>query len=124
MADQLPISVKAKVVNKALEIDAMGSAKLGLFLKGLEEGEHIIITYEVQTDDASYAQKSKVHKNIRELANYTGDSFEDMKIQVKLRAGLCTDNNCKSFADCSKEELSAAIQASIEIGDLVGFSLY
>ena len=124
MANQLPVSIRAKVVNKSLEIDPLGSAKLGLFTKGLQEGETVIITYEVQTDDASYAQVSKVHKHIRELANYTGDSFEDMKLQVKLRAGLCSNSDCRSFADCSKEELSMAIQASIEIGDLVGFSLY
>jgi hypothetical protein len=124
MADQLPVSIRAKVVNKNLEIDPLGSAKLGLFIKGLEEGETVVITYEVQTSDASYAQMSKVHKHIRELANYTGDSFEDMKLQVKLRAGLCNNSDCKSFADCSKEELAMAIQASIEIGDLVGFNLH
>lgn len=124
MADQLPVSIRAKVVNKNLEIDPLGSAKLGLFIKGLEDGETVIITYEVQTSDASYAQISKVHKHIRELANYTGDSFEDMKLQVKLRAGLCNSTDCRSFADCSKEELSMAIQASIEIGELVGFNLY
>lgn len=124
MADQLPVSIRAKVVNNNLEIDQLGSAKLGLFIKGLQEGDTVIITYEVQTSDASYAQISKVHKHIRELANYTGDSFEDMKLQVKLRAGLCTNTNCKSFSECSKEELSMAIQASIEIGELVGFSLY
>jgi hypothetical protein len=90
----------------------------------MDEGDTIIITYEVQNDDASYAQVSKVHKHIRELASYTGDSFEDMKLQVKLRAGLCNNSDCKSFADCSKEEVSMAIQASIEIGELVGFSLY
>lgn len=124
MANQLPVSIRAKVVNNNLEIDPLGSAKLGLFIKGLQDGDVVIITYEVQTQDASYAQVSKVHKHIRELANYTGDSFEDMKLQVKLRAGLCSESDCKSFADCSKEELSMAIQASIEIGDLVGFSLY
>ena len=124
MADQLPVSIRAKVVNNNLEIDPLGSAKLGLFIKSLQEGDAVIITYEVQTSDASYAQISKVHKHIRELANYTGDSFEDMKLQVKLRAGLCTNTNCKSFSECSKEELSMAIQASIEIGELVGFSLY
>ena len=122
--DQLPVSIRAKVVNKSLEIDSLGSAKLGLFIKGLEDGDTVIITYEVQNEDASYAQISKVHKHIRELANYTGDSFEDMKLQVKLRAGLCTDTNCKSFSECSKEELSMAIQASIEIGDLVNFNLH
>ena len=124
MADQLPVSIRAKVVNKNLEIDPMGSAKLGLFIKGLQEGETVVITYEVQSNDHSYAQLSKLHKHIRELANYTGDTFEDMKLQVKLRAGLCTDDTCKSFSDCSKDEMSMAIQASIEIGELVGFSLY
>lgn len=124
MADQLPVSIRAKIVNKNLEIDQLGSAKLGLFIKGLQEGETVVITYEVQSNDHSYAQLSKLHKHIRELANYTGDTFEDMKLQVKLRAGLCTDDTCKSFSDCSKDEMSMAIQASIEIGELVGFSLY
>lgn len=124
MANQLPVSIRAKLVNKNLEIDPLGSAKLGLFIKGLDDGDVVTITYEVHTDDASYAQMSKLHKHIRELAQYTGDSFEDMKLQVKLRAGLCTDSDCRSFGDCSKEELSMAIQASIEIGELVGFSLY
>jgi len=124
MANQLPVSIRAKVVNKNLEIDPLGSAKLGLFIKGLDDGDVVTITYEVNTDDASYAQMSKLHKHIRELAQYTGDSFEDMKLQVKLRAGLCNDSDCRSFGDCSKEELSMAIQASIEIGDMVNFNLH
>ena len=37
MANQLPVSIRAKVVSKNLEIDPLGSAKLGLFIKGLEE---------------------------------------------------------------------------------------
>ena len=45
MADQLPVSIRAKVVNKSLEIDPIGSAKLGLFIKGLQEGETVVITY-------------------------------------------------------------------------------
>lgn len=124
MANQLPVSIRAKVVNKNLEIDPLGSAKLGLFIKGLDDGDVVTITYEVHTDDASYAQMSKLHKHIRELAQYTGDSFEDMKLQVKLRAGLCDNSDCRSFGDCSKEELSMAIQASIEIGDMVNFNLH
>jgi hypothetical protein len=124
MANQLPVSVRVTFKDGELKMDPLGSAKLGLFIKGLSDGEKLLVTYEVQTEDASYAQISKVHKHIRELANYTGDSFEDMKLQVKLRAGLCTDTNCKSFSECSKEELSMAIQASLEIGELVGFSLY
>ena len=124
MADQLPVSIKVTYKDGELKMDSMGSAKLGLFIKGLDDGETVIITYEVQSNDHTYAQLSKLHKHIRELANYTGDSFDDMKLQVKLRAGLCTDTNCKSFSECSKEELSMAIQASIEIGDLVNFNLH
>jgi hypothetical protein len=124
MADQLPISIKVTYKDGELKMDPLGSAKLGLFIKGLSDGENVIITYEVQTNDGSYAQMSKLHKHIRELANYTGDSFEDMKLQVKLRAGLCNNSDCKSFADCDKTELSMAIQATLEIGELVGFSLY
>jgi hypothetical protein len=124
MADQLPVSIRVTYKDGELKMDPLGSAKLGLFIKGLSDGESVIITYEVQTNDGSYAQISKLHKHIRELANYTGDSFEDMKLQVKLRAGLCNNSDCKSFADCSKSELSMAIQASIEIGELVGFNLY
>jgi hypothetical protein len=52
-----------------------------------------------------------------------------MKILVKDRAGLCIARNvagkeyflAKSFADCSKDELSLAIQAAMEIGEDVGF---
>jgi hypothetical protein len=40
-----------------------------------------------------------------------------MKVIVKKHAGLCMDDeNCKSFKDCSKEELAMAIQSAIEIG--------
>jgi hypothetical protein len=53
MANQLPVSIRAKVVNKNLEIDPLGSAKLGLFIKGLDDGDVVTITYEVQTADHS-----------------------------------------------------------------------
>jgi len=46
------------------------------------------------------------------------------KDEVKKRAGLYTDTALKSFADCSKDELSLAIQSCIEIGDDIGFSLH
>ena len=44
MADQLPVSIRAKVVNNNIEIDPLGSAKLGLFTKGLQDGDVVIIT--------------------------------------------------------------------------------
>jgi hypothetical protein len=125
MADQLPITIKLEKRNNQLVVNnELGKTKLDLFIKGLADGEQVFVTYEVASNSGNYAQLSKLHKCIRELANYTGDSFEDMKVQVKVRSGLCIDNDCRSFADCSVQELSLAIQAVIEIGDIVGFNLH
>lgn len=125
MPDQLPITIKLEKRNNQLVVsNELGKAKLDLFIKGLADGEQVFVTYEVASHSGNYAQLSKLHKCIRELANYTGDTFEDMKLQVKVRSGLCIENDCRSFGDCSVQELSLAIQAVIEIGDIVGFNLH
>ena len=54
-----------------------------------------------------------------------------MKKLVKERSGLCilvTENGvqeevCKSFGECTKEELSMAIEACVEIGELYNINL-
>jgi hypothetical protein len=68
---------------------------------------------------------------IKELATHIGETSENMKLLIKDRAGLCIAREvsgkeyflAKSFGDCSREELSLAIQAAIEIGEQVGFVL-
>jgi hypothetical protein len=125
MANHLPVTLKLKKVGKELVmLSDIDSTKLQMFLKSMPEGEIIQVTYETIGQGGSYAQLSKIHKCVRELAIFTGESFEDMKLQVKMRAGLCVDGDCKSFADCTADELSLAIQAAISIGDFVGFSLH
>lgn len=125
MADQIPITVRfQKVNNNLVVLGSVDDARLKLFVRGLEENEIVDVTYEVVGSDKSLAQLKKLHKCIRELANYTGDSFDDMKLHVKMKAGLCDGNSCKSFADCTKSELSNAIKSVIEIGDVVGFNLH
>jgi hypothetical protein len=125
MADQLPITIRLKKINNELVCASdLSKSRLSLFVKSLDEGETVDVTYEVISDSKSYAQLSKVHKCIREIASFTGMTVEEVKTQVKLRSGLCNSTDCKSFADCSKDELSLAIQAVIEIGDLVGFNLH
>jgi hypothetical protein len=61
------------------------------------------------------------------------NDFEDVKLEVKRKAGLTIkskDNTgkaieiVKSFADCSKDQLSMGIEACIEIGNDVGCILY
>jgi hypothetical protein len=102
-------------------------------LEHLKPGNKLHVMYEVVKDDHSLVQLAKVHALIRELAHCTGNDFEDVKLEVKRRAGLTVkskDNEgkplefVKSFADCSKEQLSMAIEACILIGEDVGCILY
>ena len=81
----------------------------------------------VTGDNGTNAQIAKIHVSIRQLANDLGYSFSEMKLLVKRKAGLCFNKNgteyCKSFGDCSKEELNSVIQEIIELGDEVGSNL-
>jgi hypothetical protein len=125
MADQLPISVRLKKIDSQLVFNSdLDKAKFNIFLKSLDDNETVTVTYEVTSSSGSYAQLSKIHKCIRELASFTGSTFEEMKVQIKERSGLCFNGTCKSFSECSKEELSLVIQSILEIGDIVGFNLH
>ena len=101
------------------------SAKYFEFQKELSEGEivEVYITKIENESDATLGQIAKVHAMIRDLARETGYTFEEMKSNVKEKAGLINpaSKEYKSFSKCSKQELSDAIQMCIEIGNLVGY---
>lgn len=105
--------------------------KYKIFKESLSQGTLIEIYMDVQSDDGTLAQLAKIHAMIRQLCSHTGDTFEDMKLIVKKRAGLCIEKEldgsrflyCKSFADVSKNELSLTIQAIQEISHLLEFPL-
>jgi len=94
------------------------------FIASIKEGQEVDMFISVPGKGGSYAQISKIHACVREMAKESGYTFEEMKKIVKKQAGLCFDVNdegkqlemCKSFAECSNDELSQAIQACIEIG--------
>jgi hypothetical protein len=96
-----------------------------LFVSAIPDGSIVEVFYEVQKDDGTLPQLAKLHVMIRELAIFTGESVENMKLLVKDRAGLCIAKEvagkeyflAKSFGDCSREELALAIQAAIDIGN-------
>ena len=98
-----------------------------LFLNSINEGEEVEIFICKKGDKASTAQIAKVHACIRELAKESGYTFEEMKDIVKGNAGLCSTSEsadyCKSFANCSKDELMLAIEACIEIGKSLNVNL-
>ena len=94
------------------------------FIDSIKEGEEVDMFISIHGKGGSYAQISKIHACIREMAKESGYTFDEMKKIIKQHAGLCFEVNdegkklemCKSFAECSNDELSQAIQACIEIG--------
>jgi hypothetical protein len=110
-------------------ISSAVSKQQELFASNLPEGSIIECFYELQHDDGTLPQLAKLHVLIRQLASHIGETVENMKLLVKDRAGLCIAREvagkeyflAKSFGECSKEELSLAIQAAIEIGEEVNF---
>lgn len=100
-----------------------------IFCSQVPEGQIVECFYEVQHDDGTLPQLAKLHAMIRSLSTHVGETVENMKLLVKDRAGLCIAREvsgkeyflAKSFSECSKEELSLAIQAAIEIGEQINF---
>lgn len=122
---QLPITVTfvkkdgELVFNKSLD-----KYKLDLFVSNMDEGQCLDVTYEETADDHTRAQLAKVHACIDELSKYTGYTKDEIKRIIKHNSHLITDDgDYKSFADCTKDELSTAIESVIKLGDLVGFPL-
>jgi hypothetical protein len=99
-----------------------------LFLEHLMPGQTVDVFFDANKDDGSLAQLAKIHKCIREIAKETGDNYEDMKLLIKKKSGLCIKKEvdgevvmvCKSFANASKTDLAMVIETIVEIGDLVG----
>jgi hypothetical protein len=98
-----------------------------IFQDKVPEGKIIEMYMGLAENDRSLPQLAKVHACIRELAKESGYTFEEMKLVIKQRSGLCYEVNglyeCKSFADCSKDELALAIEACIEIGKELNVNL-
>jgi hypothetical protein len=116
--------------NGRLEFTSLSSSKqYELFVSRLPEGQLVECFYEATHDDGTLPQLAKLHAMIKALANHVGETAENMKLLVKDKAGLCIIREvsgkeyflAKSFAECSKQELSLAIQAAIEIGEEINF---
>ena len=101
------------------------------FVSEIPDGAIVEFFYELEHDDGTLPQLAKLHVMIKQLATHIGETAENMKLLIKDRAGLCIAREvsgkeyflAKSFGECSKEELSLAIQAAIEIGEEVNFLL-
>lgn len=91
------------------------------FRRGIPEGSEVEIFMDIaDPNEKTNGQLAKIKKQIRELANFTGNTFDEMQNDVKNAAGLCVNGTCRSFADCSVDEVGLAIQAAKKIGEFVG----
>lgn len=110
---------------------AQDTTRLQLFSMSIKEGEKLDVFLSVSSPaDKSLGQLAKVHAMIREIARETGHTFDEIKDEVKRKAGLylvtgtrSEDKEFKSFAECSKDELSKAIESCLEIGYILGYDL-
>jgi hypothetical protein len=93
------------------------------FIDKVKDGQEVEIFVCIKGRGTSPAQISKVHACIRELAGELGFAFDDMKLIIKEKAGLCYEVEdegekkviCKSFADCSGLEMTLAIEACNDV---------
>tara|TARA_R110002020_G_scaffold29571_11_gene93239 strand:- start:1386 stop:1778 length:393 start_codon:yes stop_codon:yes gene_type:complete len=116
-----------KLVKKDGKLIHQNTADLSLFkdfVNGMEEDQIVEVFFEAHKDDGTNPQLAKIHASIRKLAMEIGYTFEEMKMEIKRQSGLCWDGNdgrtyCKSFAECSKEELSLVIEALNQAGETV-----
>lgn len=118
--------------NGRLDFSTLAATKqFEIFVSNIPEGSIVEFFYEVTHDDGTLPQLAKLHVMLKHLATHIGETVENMKLLVKDKAGLCIAREvagkeyflAKSFGECSKEELSLAIQATIEIGQEVNFPL-
>jgi hypothetical protein len=90
----------------------------------LREGQKAFAIFDMNADDGRLSQIAKLKRGIKILANETGETFIEAEKIIKTEAGLFSEESgVKSFAHCSKQELSDAIQVMIEKGNFVGINL-
>lgn len=92
---------------------------------GMREGQQVDIAVDFSDDLGRLSQISKLKAGCRELAKETGETFINTENLIKKEAGLFDEisKEYKSFANCSIEQLSSAIQVMVEKGDFVGINL-
>jgi hypothetical protein len=126
--DNMFTSVLKKSGGKLIYVNKADEQVYKLFVESLGNDQVVEIFFDANKDDGSLAQLAKIHKCIREIAKETGDNYEDMKLLIKKKSGLCIKKEvdgevvmvCKSFANASKSDLAMVIETIVQIGDLVG----
>lgn len=120
MANNIHLELTVKDGRLQFSNDGL-KAKYNNFLNNIPEGSKVELFISVCNDKGSDTQLARLHAMIRELSSGLGYTFDEMKLIIKKHSGLSfTENDeikYKSFANCTKDELSLAIQSCITIAD-------
>lgn len=109
---------------KLVPLNKKENKKYQLFQEGLKEGELVEAFITTSGKEKSLAQLAKAHACIREIALESGQSFNEIKTYIKLKAGLdIAEGEFISFADCTKDQMALVIQECIELGKDLNLNL-
>ncbi len=94
----------------------------------LQPGQIVDCFLDANEDNGTLIQLAKIHACIKEISSFTGETVEKTKLDIKKMSGLVIKTTMdgenyliiKSFAKCSKTELSLCITTIIEIGQTIG----
>lgn len=100
-----------------------------LWKRSLDEGQQVEAYFDVVSNARSLGQLNKVHKLIHQIVSETGNDVLTVKKEIKRISGLYYPSldgsiQYRSFADCSRDELSRAIFVAEEIGIGIGIPAY
>jgi hypothetical protein len=123
------IKLKLNKENQLIPINEEEGRKFLLYKKGLPVDSEVEGYFSLTTvADKTLGQLAKVHSLIKIIADESGNDQEDVKHEIKRKAGLFSISETsspifKSFKDCTKQELSKAIECCIELGTMLGYKV-
>lgn len=87
------------------------------WLKTTEEGDDVLVTFELLKDSKTLQQLRLTYLLFREISSHTGYTVSEVKTLIKIEQGLCGVHTiqgkevtfCKSLSEFNKKELSEFI---------------
>lgn len=116
---------------KLVYVNSAAGKQYETFLSHIEEGQFVDVFFAANKDDGTLAQIAKAKVCAREIATFTGETFDTVERRIKRKSGLSIrieeDGEIflitKSYANCSKEEMGLVIQTIIEMGEFLNMNL-
>lgn len=101
------------------EIKLENTYALKQWAKTLEEGSDIVVKFRNQANYKTVRQLRLLYLCFRKLSAHLGYPVNDIKLMMKIKAGICWTHNidgreiteCKSISDFTKRELSEFVES-------------